>query len=156
MIILPPNLYIWATMNTSDQSLFPMDSAFKRRWDWKYVPIDTKKENWTIKTASNEYSWSSFLEKINEEIDSTTHSEDKMLGFYFCRANNGVIDADKFVSKVLFYIYNDVFKDYGFDREMFKDEEGKVMSFKSYYKTDGTINESKVERFLDNLTKDKE
>lgn len=155
-LCLPPNLHIWATMNTSDQSLFPIDSAFKRRWDWKYMPIDTKKENWTIKTASNEYSWSSFLEKINEEIDSTTHSEDKMLGFYFCRANNGVIDADKFVSKVLFYIYNDVFKDYGFDREMFKDGDGKVISFKSYYKTDGDIDESKVERFLNNLTKDKE
>lgn len=155
-LCLPPNLYIWATMNTSDQSLFPIDSAFKRRWDWKYVPIDTKKENWTIKIGDKDYSWSSFLEKINEEIDRTTHSEDKMLGFYFCRANNGVIDADKFVSKVLFYIYNDVFKDYGFDREMFKDEDGKVISFKSYYNTDGTINESKVERFLDNLTKDKE
>ncbi len=154
-LCLPPNLYIWATMNTSDQSLFPIDSAFKRRWDWKYMPIDTKKENWTIKTASNEYSWSSFLEKINEEIDNTTHSEDKMLGFYFCRANNGVIDADKFVSKVLFYIYNDVFKDYGFDREMFKDEEGKVMSFKSYYKTDGTINERMVLKFLDNLKVEK-
>lgn len=150
-LCLPPNLHIWATMNTSDQSLFPIDSAFKRRWDWKYVPIDTKKENWTIKTASNEYSWSSFLEKINEEIDSATRSEDKMLGFYFCRANNGVIDADKFVSKVLFYIYNDVFKDYGFDRGMFKDEEGKVISFKSYYNTDGTINESVVLKFLDNL-----
>ncbi len=154
-LLLPPNLYIWATMNTSDQSLFPIDSAFKRRWDWKYVPIDTKKENWTIKIGDKDYSWSSFLEKINEEIDRTTHSEDKMLGFYFCRANNGVIDADKFVSKVLFYIYNDVFKDYGFDREMFKDEEGKVMSFKSYYKTDGTINERMVLKFLDNLKVEK-
>jgi len=152
---LPANLHIWATMNTSDQSLFPIDSAFKRRWDWKYVPIDTKKENWTIKTASNEYSWSSFLEKINEEIDSATHSEDKMLGFYFCRANSGVIDADKFVSKVLFYLYNDVFKDYGLDRDLFKDGDGKVMSFKSYYKTDGSINESMVLKFLDNLKVEK-
>lgn len=153
-MVLPNNLYIWATMNTSDQSLFPIDSAFKRRWDWKYIPIDTNKENWTIKTAKKEYSWSSFLQKINDEIDDTTHSEDKMLGFYFCKAVDNVVDADKFVNKVLFYIYNDVFKDYGFDRDMFKGEDGKPMSFHSYYNLDGSINENLVEKFLDNLIKE--
>lgn len=154
LLKLPNNFYIWATMNTSDQSLFPIDSAFKRRWDWKYIPIDTNKENWTIKTAKKEYSWSSFLQKINDEIDDTTHSEDKMLGFYFCKADDNVVDADKFVNKVLFYIYNDVFKDYGFDRDMFKGEDGKPMSFHSYYNLDGSINENLVEKFLDNLIKE--
>lgn len=151
---LPNNFYIWATMNTSDQSLFPIDSAFKRRWDWKYVPIDINKENWTIKTATKEYSWSSFLQKINDEIDDTTHSEDKMLGFYFCKADDGVISSEKFVGKVLFYVYNDVFKDYGFSREMFKGDDGKIISFHSYYNSDGSIDENKVEKFLDNLIQD--
>lgn len=151
LLKLPNNFYIWATMNTSDQSLFPIDSAFKRRWDWKYVPIDTNKENWTIKTATNEYSWSSFLQKINDEIYETTHSEDKMLGFYFCKADDGVISSEKFVGKVLFYVYNDVFKDYGFSREMFKGDDGKIISFHSYYNSDGSIDENKVEKFLDNL-----
>ncbi|MEE1260003.1 MAG: AAA family ATPase [Paludibacteraceae bacterium] len=151
LLKLPNNFYIWATMNTSDQSLFPIDSAFKRRWDWKYVPIDINKENWTIKTATKEYSWSSFLQKINDEIDDTTHSEDKMLGFYFCKADDGVISSEKFVGKVLFYVYNDVFKDYGFSREMFKGDDGKIISFHSYYNSDGSIDENKVEKFLDNL-----
>lgn len=148
---LPPNLYIWATMNTSDQSLFPIDSAFKRRWDWKYVPINTRKESWTIKTSVGDFSWSSFLEKINFEIGDTTSSEDKKLGFYFCKATNNVISAEKFVSKVLFYVYNDVFKDYGLDSKEFFKNDGKVMEFQSYYNMDGTVNDVMVAKLLTNL-----
>lgn len=150
VLLLPKNLYIWATMNTSDQSLFPIDSAFKRRWDWKYIPIDTKKENWSIKVNGSAYSWSDFLEKVNEKIGSTTSSEDKKLGFYFCKANNTEISADRFVSKVLFYIYNDVFKDYGYEDPMFKNE-GKVIPFQSFYNTDGSVNETVVDILLKNL-----
>lgn len=150
VLLLPKNLYIWATMNTSDQSLFPIDSAFKRRWDWKYIPIDTKKENWSIKVNGSAYSWSDFLEKINEKIGSTTSSEDKKLGFYFCKACKNEISADRFVSKVLFYIYNDVFKDYGYEDPMFKNE-GKVMPFQSFYNTDGSVNETVVDILLKNL-----
>lgn len=151
VLVFPNNLYIWATMNTSDQSLFPIDSAFKRRWEWQYIPIDTEKEKWAISTSKGDYAWSSFLDKINEQINDATSSEDKKLGFYFCKATNGVITAERLVSKVLFYVYNDVFKDYGFDREMFKGEDGKSMSFQSYYNNDGSIDETKVVRFLKNL-----
>lgn len=161
ILCLPPNLYIWATMNTSDQSLFPIDSAFKRRWDWKYVPINTEaKSGWKIVVDGKNYSWSSFLDKINDEIDTTTSSEDKQLGFFFCKAddtdeddNNGTISAEKFVGKVLFYIYNDVFKDYGLDQEFFKDKEnaGKKISFRSLFQMNGDINETQVAKILDNL-----
>ena len=151
VLVLPNNFYIWATMNTSDQSLFPIDSAFKRRWDWKYMPIDTQKENWNIEVEGNKYSWTVFLEKVNEQIFEVTKSEDKKLGFYFCRANNNVVGAEKFVSKVIFYLYNDVFKDYGYDRKMFKDENGKAIQFHEYFQSNGDINEQKAALFLDNL-----
>ena len=151
VLALPNNLYIWATMNTSDQSLFPIDSAFKRRWDWKYMPIDTKKENWNIEVDGKKYSWSDFLEAVNEQIFEVTKSEDKKLGFYFCRANNHVVDAEKFVGKVIFYLYNDVFKDYGYDRKMFLGEDGKAIQFHEYFQSNGDINEQMAARFLNNL-----
>ena len=56
-LLLPNNLYIWATMNTSDQSLFPIDSAFKRRWDWKFVKISDAHKNWTIHFGDEACDW---------------------------------------------------------------------------------------------------
>ena len=160
-LVLPSNLYIWATMNTSDQSLFPIDSAFKRRWDWKYVPIREGRDketnaqlNWYINTGDKQYDWWSFISKVNELIGSLTNSEDKKLGYFFCKAKDGEIDADLFVSKVIFYLWNDVFKDYGFDDKDFQDEEGKILSFDRFYEDkNGTtyVDIANVELFLDNL-----
>ena len=150
-LVLPSNLYIWATMNTSDQSLFPIDSAFKRRWDWTYIPIDTTKGSWNINADGVNYDWSDFLEKINAKIESATSSEDKMLGFYFCKAENDVITAERFVNKVIFYLWNDVFKDYGFDDAVFNDENNKKITFRMFYKADGKVDEAIVKKFLDNL-----
>jgi 5-methylcytosine-specific restriction endonuclease McrBC GTP-binding regulatory subunit McrB len=109
LLLLPNNLYIWATMNTSDQSLFPIDSAFKRRWDWKYIPISDAGKGWMINVNGNKYDWWDFLEKINNLIGSTTNSEDKKLGYFFCKADtNNEISAETFVGKVIFYLWNDV------------------------------------------------
>lgn len=161
ILLLPDNLYIWATMNTSDQSLFPVDSAFKRRWEWKYMPIgkgydeNGNELNWKICIGTSEYSWWSFLEKINIQISSTTNSEDKKLGFFFCKANNGCISAETFVGKVIFYLWNDVFKDYGFDGTIFKDTDGGTLSFNKFYKAGqngkAIVQNDKVELFLKNL-----
>lgn len=160
-LVLPSNLYIWATMNTSDQSLFPIDSAFKRRWDWKYVSISEGRDkatnaplNWYINTGDKQYKWWSFISKVNELIGSLTNSEDKKLGYFFCKAKDGEIDADLFVSKVIFYLWNDVFKDYGFDDKDFQDEEGKILSFDRFYEDKNgktNVDIAIVEQFLENL-----
>ena len=155
LMILPKNLHIWATMNTSDQSLFPIDSAFKRRWDWQYMPISDGKKGWQIAVNGKCYDWWQFLQKMNDKIGSTTNSEDKKLGYFFCKAKNGIIDAETFVGKVVFYIWNDVFKDFAEEAgDLFKDIEG-ILTFNKFY-TIGVdrkakVVEEKVERLLQNL-----
>ena len=133
LLLLPPNLYIWATMNTSDQSLFPIDSAFKRRWNWEYMPIeyhplDKKTQqpiNWKFKVGDNLYSWGEFLGKINPEIYTLTESSDKQMGYFFAKADNatGIISEDVFLNKVLFYLWTDVFKDFDVSSELFKNKD---------------------------------
>lgn len=110
-LLLPENLHILATMNTSDQSLFPMDSAFKRRWAMEYVPINLDQKiakDYTFKISDEEYSWVEFLRKINPLIRKATDSEDKQMGEFFIK---GHVTEEEFVNKVIFYIWNDVCKD---------------------------------------------
>ena len=161
ILVLPDNLYIWATMNTSDQSLFPIDSAFKRRWEWQYMPIDRgydangQEIKWAIEGLTKKFDWWSFLEKINAQIGEATQSEDKKLGFFFCKATDGLISAEKFVGKVIFYLWNDVFKNNGFEGPIFKDVDGTELSFSKFYKSDtkgnAIVQKDKVELFLTNL-----
>ena len=178
VLLLPPNLYIWATMNTSDQSLFPIDSAFKRRWEWKYMKIKNEGKEWKIdvkiKNANGEeklVEWWDFIRKVNDIIASMTSSADKQLGYFFCKADkktpekasepnseNDLISVDTFVSKVLFYLWNDVFKDYGFeDVSLFqyinKTEEGKEtkkdLTFPDFYREDSNdVNPQMVTDFV--------
>lgn len=152
-LILPPNLYIWATMNTSDQSLFPMDSAFKRRWDWKYIPIKDAGKNWKIVANGQEFRWWDFLETINKSILEALRSEDKQLGYFFARPDDDVSDvitASKFVNKVLFYLYNDVFKDYELPKGFTKTDGGKF-AFADFFLADGEPNETAVKDLLSGL-----
>ena len=170
VLLLPKNLYIWATMNTSDQSLFPIDSAFKRRWEWKYIPIANHPDkDWHIKFEYNvegemtgeeasgitngvksvDKTWWEFVDGINKHIYKATHSEDKKLGFFFCKPtkkNNPdnadekptIITPETFVSKVVFYLWQDVFKISGSKKGVFKD-----LTFDMFYlKTEETIEEN--------------
>jgi hypothetical protein len=118
-MLLPDNITIWATMNTSDQSLMPMDSAFKRRWEWQYIPINYSEKNnrsatFEIEIGNKHFSWIKFIEAVNKKISNIeTLGMDKCLGNYFVDVPEGknVISEPVFKNKVLFYLWNDVFKD---------------------------------------------
>lgn len=122
-IKLPPNLYILASMNTSDQSLFPMDSAFKRRWSWEYVPInyepknednsENESYNYVVKIDERlSFNWIEFIESINIQIKSNRNlGSDKCIGNYFIKPDDNEISLDEFINKVMFYLWIDVFKD---------------------------------------------
>ena len=120
-LCLPPNLIIYATMNTSDQSLFPMDSAFKRRWDWEYVPIDLHcpDSQFKIKIGNKEYQWSKFLEEVNKRIHKLSDSEDKQMGNFFIKHD---VEVEEFKSKVMFYLWSEVCKEYEKAGSFFKNK----------------------------------
>lgn len=151
VLLLPNNLYIWATMNTSDQSLFPIDSAFKRRWDWKYIKIANAHKDWKIIVDTKTYDWWQFVQAINYFVFDATQSEDKNLGYFFAKAKDGIISAETFVGKVIFYLYADVFKDYGFAGDIFKGANGDEMTFQSFYNANGSVNEPQIARFIENV-----
>lgn len=134
-LCMPSNLYIYATMNTSDQSLFPIDSAFKRRWDWEYEPIKYENADWAIDIDGHRYSWTSFQSEVNKRIFDATHSEDKMLGDYFVNPADGVITADLLRNKVLFYLWNDVCKDG--EGDIFRISETDEIKFSDLYGENG-------------------
>lgn len=111
-LCLPANLHILATMNTSDQSLFPMDSAFKRRWEWEYVPINYDENipsgQFKVTIGDKSYSWVEFIKQVNEKIFDLTQSEDKQMGNFFIKQS---IDEKGFKSKVMFYLWYEVLRD---------------------------------------------
>lgn len=150
VLLLPNNLYIWATMNTSDQSLFPIDSAFKRRWDWRYVKIADAGKGWKIKCGDECCDWWKFVEEINKRIAKETSSDDKKLGYFFCKPakDSDVIDEDKFVGKELFYLWNDVFKDGDISLFKVSDDENAEICFDAFYDNDNNVNVRAIRNFL--------
>lgn len=120
-IKLPPNLTIVATMNTSDQNVFTMDTAFQRRWQMEHIPnrftgesLDEKTINHVAKHLPNsEISWGAFAQTVNKKMQTANlgfgGTEDKSLGVYFA-TDNDLDDAERFAEKVLKYLWDDAFK----------------------------------------------
>lgn len=132
---IPPNMYIWATMNSADQGVYPMDTAFKRRWDFKYIGINDNMEAMqkvTFKMALNsgekKVNWNKLRTKINEVLSGPQCrvNEDKLLGPYFISSEVMAINKDTrsfdeskfdneqfidaFKNKVIMYLFEDAAK----------------------------------------------
>lgn len=166
-MILPPNLSILATMNTSDQSLFPMDSAFKRRWDWHYVKIDADEEK--VKdvyfyVGDDKYSWSDFVKAINAYIQGKNESTAKQIGQWFVKCDDDEVDGkptsisfENFCSKVLFYLFNDAFRDnmeFGHLFHIGREDNYENLFFENLYDESVETREERVRAFLSNLQQD--
>ncbi|MFK7059420.1 AAA family ATPase [Flavobacterium oreochromis] len=148
---LPSNLSILATMNTSDQSLFPMDSAFKRRWDWEYIPIcyDDIPENESyeynvIIDDTHSFKWIDFIKNINSVIKTNPNlGMDKCIGNYFIKSDSKEITLKEFVNKAIFYLWNDVFKDEDSSDSIFE----KGTSYENFFPIE-TNGKKEVEKIL--------
>lgn len=126
-IKIPDNMFIWATMNSADQGVFPMDTAFKRRWDFTYLGIDDNDEQLRGKYVTigskeqQRIEWNELRKAINEFLAEAKINEDKQLGPYFISKSIVVpkdggteIDSKKFCdafkNKVLMYLFDDAAK----------------------------------------------
>ncbi len=118
-IRLPPNLSLYATMNTSDQNVFTLDNAFQRRWDMLLIKnecSDPKQMDAKITVNGQTITWRDFQQAINAVIGEKSNEsglssmEDKRLGCWFVKANNEAINSEIFANKVLKYLWDDAFK----------------------------------------------
>lgn len=140
-IRIPDNMFIWATMNSADQGVFPIDTAFKRRWEFEYIGVDdesAKVEKYIIPigkgTNRRNVRWNDLRVGINEILssDDCKVNEDKLLGPFFLSKNvleNAYADEEKFVkafeSKVIMYLFDDAMKMR--PANIFRGHEGKMI-----------------------------
>lgn len=125
-IKIPDNMFIWATMNSADQGVFPMDTAFKRRWDFTYLGIDDNDQDlqgkyvYLADDKSQKVEWNKLRKAINNFLAKEKINEDKQLGPYFISRSIVVpkdseeIDRDRFINtfknKVIMYLFEDAAK----------------------------------------------
>lgn len=109
---LPSNLYLWATMNSADQGVLPLDAAFKRRWAFEYLRLDEKEAVMAGKTTIFQgisYDWNSFRHAINEHLKGVPVPEDKLLGPFFMN-DKELADENAVKNKLLLYLRDDVLR----------------------------------------------
>lgn len=128
-IRIPNNMFIWATMNSADQGVYPMDTAFKRRWNFEYLGINENEEEIKdigkimLPDSDEPIEWNILRKAINDKMSSSDFkiNEDKLMGPFFLskkaiasNENGMIIDTDRFISafksKVIMYLYEDAVK----------------------------------------------
>lgn len=112
-IRIPSNMWILATMNTADQNVFTLDTAFQRRWKLHHMKNDVMSAGHSkAKIEGSEIEWGTFASVINEMVTDYSlemmSSEDKRLGAYFVKKNE--LSEEEFPEKVLKYLWDDAFK----------------------------------------------
>jgi hypothetical protein len=112
-LTLPANLYIWATMNSADQGVFPLDTAFRRRWDYVYKghaePCEYPKANRKLRYGNKYYDWNEFRMFINKKLRTLGVHEDKLVGPYFLSPKQ-IIDPIAVLNKLFLYLWDDVLR----------------------------------------------
>jgi len=112
-IKLPSNLYIWATMNSADQGVFPLDTAFRRRWNFVYKGYTEKclysSSNSMIKYGGQSYEWDEFRSKINSKLIELGIHEDKLIGPYFLTESQ-LSNPEAILDKLFLYLWDDVLR----------------------------------------------
>lgn len=144
-ISIPHNFYIWSTMNTADQGVYPIDSAFKRRWSFQYISLDAGEEDIShievnikcIKQPS--INWNMFRRLLNSKLASLGYKEDKLIGPYFIKPHDLITDEKfqyVFKNKLLMYLFEDVVRH---DRNKFFIEGIKTFSDLIYHYDNGKV-----------------
>ena len=109
-IKLPNNFFIWATMNSADQGVMPLDAAFKRRWAFEYLPLNEKESkvaDSNIRFQGKDFNWNSFRKQINDRLKELGIVEDKLIGPFFMNFNE-LSDENSVKNKLLLYLRDDV------------------------------------------------
>ena len=173
-IRIPDNMFIWATMNSADQGVFPMDTAFKRRWDFEYIGInenEDKIKDYKVKLGTEVINWNNFRKSINKWLVSHGVNEDKLLGPFFidCKSlitedkDSNILDSEKFKivfkNKVLMYLYEDAARH---KKDIFKNGDNILLSkiFKTFDEegvrvfSDEIVKELKSGEFVDDIKSD--
>lgn len=115
-LYLPNNLYIWGTMNSADQGVYPMDTAFKRRWDFEYIPLNKnqKEVEFTVDINGEKYNWNDYRSVLNDLLGNQGVTEDRLISPFFLKETdfdeNKILKRSSYVNKFLMYIFDDILK----------------------------------------------